>query len=95
MAGFNYGAEAELFPTRGRFSKRQPVTYKRFATAAEAVRYAIEDLHPDLLVGAYLEVDEERFDARGIRDLYASDDFPLPRRPSAPEQTVANQPRRR
>lgn len=80
MAAFNYAAEAELFPTRARLSKRQPVTYKRFPTAADAVRYAIEVLPPELLVGAFLEVDEERFDANGIRDLYASPDYPLPRR---------------
>jgi hypothetical protein len=80
MATFNYSAEAELFPTRGRMSKRQPVSYKRFDTAAEAVRYAIEELPPELLVGAYLEVDEERFDANGIRGLYASSNYPLPRR---------------
>lgn len=79
MSPFNYGSEAELFPTRSRLSRRQPVTYKRFDTAAEAIRYAIEELDPDLLVGAYLEVDEERFDAQGIRKLYASDDFPLSR----------------
>ena len=84
MATFNYAAEAELFPTRGRLSKRQPVTYKRFGTAAEAVRYAIEELPPELLVGAYLEVDEERFDANGIRGLYASPDYPLPRRDAEP-----------
>jgi len=79
MAAFNYAAEAELFPTRSRLSKRQPVSYKRFGTAAEAIRYAIEELSPELLVGAYLEVDEERFDANGIRGLYASDAYPLPR----------------
>lgn len=80
MSTFDFAAEAELFPTRGRMSRRQPVTYKRFASAAEAVRYAIEELAPELLVGAYLEVDEERFDANGIRRLYASAEYPLPRR---------------
>jgi len=78
MTTFNYAAEAELFP-RARHSSRQPVTYKRFNTAAEAVRYAIEELKPELLVGAYLEVDEERFDANGIRELYASPAYPLRR----------------
>jgi hypothetical protein len=84
MAAFDYAAEAELFPTRARLSKRQPVNYKRFDTAAEAIRFAVEVLTPDLLVGAYLEVDEERFDANGIRELYASPDYPLPRRDVGP-----------
>jgi hypothetical protein len=30
--------------------------------------------------GAYLEVDGERFDANGIRQLYESDTYPLGRR---------------
>jgi hypothetical protein len=30
--------------------------------------------------GAYLEVDGERFDANGIRQLYESDTYPLRRR---------------
>ena len=88
MGTFNYDAEAELFPNRSRLSKRQPVTYKRFATAAEAVRYAIEDLPPELLTGAYLEVDEERFDARGIRGLYTSADYPLPRTAPRPQSAM-------
>jgi hypothetical protein len=68
-------------------SKRQPVSYKRFDTAAEAIRYAIEELAPELLVGAYLEVEEERFDSVGIRNLYASAAYPLPRRDLQQAQT--------
>jgi hypothetical protein len=36
-------------------------------------------LPPELLLGASLEVDEERFDGEAIRELYDSEDFPLSR----------------
>ena len=80
MTAFNYSTQAELFPTRVRKSKPRPLGYKRFARAADAIRFAIEELPADLLVGAYLEVDEERFNSFGIRELYESADYPLPRR---------------
>jgi hypothetical protein len=79
-ATFDYGLEAELFPTRSRKARRQPMGYKRFARAADAIRFAIEELPPDLLIGAYMEVNEQRFDSDGIRRLYESADYPLPRR---------------
>jgi hypothetical protein len=79
MSGFDYSVEAELFPTRNRKSWRQPLGYRRFAHAADAIRFAIEDLPPELLLGTYLEVDEDRFDSIGIRRLYESADYPLGR----------------
>jgi hypothetical protein len=76
---FDYSAEAELFPARGRKSGRQPIGHRRFVRAADAIRFAIEELPPELLVGSYLEVDEARFDSRGIRCLYESLEYPLVR----------------
>jgi hypothetical protein len=80
MSEFDYNASAELFGTQKRAARRQPMGYKRFAQAAQAIRFAMEDLPADLLIGAYLEVDEQRFNSDGIRRLYESADYPLARR---------------
>ena len=78
--GFDYFGEAELFPTNNRKYKRAAFGYRRFAKAAEAIRFAIEQLPSEALAGAYLEVREQRFDRHGIQRLYESDAYPLPRR---------------
>lgn len=80
VAGFDYGAAAELFPTRRRLPRRQPLGYKRFARAEQAIRFAIEDLPSELLIGACLEVDEHRYGSDDIRRLYESTEYPLTRR---------------
>ncbi len=77
---FSYDTAAELFPAAIRKKKRTGFAYRRFNSAAEAVRFAMEELPADLLNGAYLQVDEARFDQNGIRALYESPDFPLERR---------------
>ena len=43
------------------------VTYRRFDTAAEALRFAVEEMPSAALLGAYLEVDEARFGVQEIR----------------------------
>lgn len=82
-AGFDYNAGAELFPSRYGKSKRQAIAYRRFGHAADAIRFAIEELGPEFLLGAYLEVEEERYNGGEIRRLYESADYPLLRGPAA------------
>ena len=75
MPPFDYNAPAELFlanPPKGSRTK-----YRRFATAAEALRYAVEDLRIPKAFGAWLEVGDERFNSGEIRRLYEADDYPL------------------
>ncbi len=43
----------------------------------DAVRFAIEQLPPEQLAGAYLEVNDARFGSREIRRLYDSAQYPL------------------
>ena len=78
---FDYSAEAELFPARrSRKFGRGRIGYRRFARAGDAIRFAIEELPPELLVGTYLEVNEARFDSGEIRRLYDSVEYPFDRR---------------
>ena len=59
MSNFDYNAPAELFPAKVRTGRR--IHYRRFDTAAEAIRFAIEELPAPLLAGAYMQVEDERF----------------------------------
>ncbi|HJS06855.1 MAG TPA: hypothetical protein VJ809_04320, partial [Pirellulales bacterium] len=65
MGSFDYNAPADLFPARSRTGHR-PVGYRRFGTAAEAIRYAIEQMPLDFLEGTILESEDERVNGAGI-----------------------------
>jgi hypothetical protein len=89
LSNFNYDLIAELFPTRrdvqmlpaiARRGGGRPTGYGRFARAAYAVRFAIEELPADLLFETCLRVDEQIFDSDGIRKLYESESYPFIRR---------------
>ena len=75
MSFFDYSAPAELFlakPAKGSRTK-----YWRFATAAEAIRLAVETLRTPRAFGAWLEVGDERFNSNEIQRLYEASDYPL------------------
>jgi hypothetical protein len=78
-APFDFDAGAELFVAH----RRRSAEYLRFDRAADAIRFAIEELPPQSLLAAHLEVEEGRFGGRDIRRLYDGADFPLARRGTA------------
>jgi hypothetical protein len=86
LSGFDFKAPAELYPSRSR-RVRGPFSYKRFNTAAEAVRFAIEEMPQGALLGATLEVNEARFTEAEMRALYESPAFPVKR--SAKKKSAA------
>jgi hypothetical protein len=73
-----YLSEAELFAVQ-RFGRKRNLFYRRFDTAAEAMRFAVEDLPSDAS-NLVLETEYARLDAASIAALYAAADFPLARR---------------
>jgi hypothetical protein len=99
MAIIDYSDEAELSPSASdvglspirRRKMRQPTGFGRFARAADAIRFAIEELPPDLLLGTQLKVAEERFNSEEIRRLYESVEYPLVRRVADVERTRQSQ----
>ena len=99
MAAFDYTTKAELFPAAGAAELlpnrtrrgHQPIGYGRFARAADAIRFAIEELPPNLLLRAHLKVDEKQFDGDGMRRLYESAEYPLVRRSVNPWMRTRSQ----
>jgi hypothetical protein len=85
MGAFDYSMESALFFARGLKFREQALGYKPFVRAAEAIRFAIEDLPSNTLRGCSLEVAEDMYVGNAIRGLYESEDFPLPRHVKPPK----------
>ena len=80
MNDFDYAAPAEVYACRSRGSSPRAVTYRRFDSGAEAIRFAVEELPAEVLFGTVIEINEQRYDATAIRKLYDRDSYPLQRR---------------
>ena len=77
---FDYDMPAELFMAKRKGGSRKPLGYRRFATAAEAIRFAVENFPSIRTLGAWMQVGDERFDTDDIHRLHESSDYPLRRR---------------
>jgi hypothetical protein len=76
---FDYSLSAEIF-MQSRKRGGRPVGYRRFRTAAEAIRFAVEELPAYPALQTWMNVGDERFDGNAIRRLYESPEYPLRRR---------------
>jgi len=77
---FNYAASAELFMPKRKRGARQPLSYRRFATAAEAIRFAVEELPAVSTLDPWMQVGDDRFNSDDIHRLYESTSYPKRRR---------------
>jgi hypothetical protein len=71
---FDYSSPAELYLSRRR---GRHTDYRRFATAAEAIGYAVEELRTRRSINAWMQVGDEQFNNEEINRLYDDDDNPL------------------
>jgi hypothetical protein len=81
---FDYDTSAELFMPKRKGSRRQSIGYRRFDTAADAIRFAVEDFPAVRTLGAWMQVGDDHFDSDEIRRLYDSSDYPRRRRVPQP-----------
>ncbi|MCG6857938.1 MAG: hypothetical protein LJE67_07715 [Salaquimonas sp.] len=79
MDAFHYSDPAEVYVANGIKGRRNNMAYRRFETAAKAIRFIVEDLPSSRRVGTVMEVNERRHYHQEIRALYDNDAFPLPK----------------
>lgn len=80
MEAAAYGMEAGLFYSKSISTKSKSLVFQRFMKAADAIRFAVEELPSKGLIHCSLEVNETHYFGLEIRPLYDSADFPLRRR---------------
>ena len=79
---FDYDSPAELFiPKRASRGRHQRINYRRFPTAAEAIRFAVEEFPAVRTLGAWMQVGDHRYDSDEICRLYESSGYSLHRAP--------------
>lgn len=79
MDAKDYSLEASLCYAKSANPRRKALVFRRFKKAAQAIRFAVEELAPNLLDGCSLEVNETHYFGREIRPLYDDKVFPLRR----------------
>lgn len=78
IANLDWTEPAELYAQSGAFHGRN-ARYFRFSSAAEAIRFAIEDMPAAALRSMAVESGDNRYEGSEIRALYDAQDYPLER----------------
>ena len=79
MSDFDYEMPGEFYSRKHQGTKPTGLTYQRFKTAAEAIRFAMEALPPAALNSSMLEIGGDRYRGKELRALYADPKYPLRR----------------
>lgn len=79
MEIFDFDAPAEMYACRAGRRGRNAVTYRRFQSGAEAIKYAVEQQSRELLRGTVIESEDVRLESTQIQALYLSASYPLSR----------------
>jgi hypothetical protein len=79
LRNFNYRSPGEIYSRSTLRMKPSGLSYRRFGTAAEAIRFAMEALPSTALDGCILETDGKRLSGPEVRELYLSQHYPLRR----------------
>jgi hypothetical protein len=93
MEKFAYDAPAEIFSSDARAVRKRPVTYRRFPSSAEAIRFAIEQLCQSVQRETVMEVEGDRIQIAQIRALYDSQRYPLSRQDPPPIMAATSRSR--
>jgi len=79
MEHFNFDLPADVFVDTLLGHHRKSLAYRRFRSGAEAVRFVIEVQGAAAISKTVIEVDDVRISGAEIREVYDSDEYPLPR----------------
>ena len=83
MEKIDFSDPAEVYTSTGAGMRNRIMKFRRFATGAEAIRFAMEGQDIKLLGGTVIEIRDSRLAAADIRELYNSSSYPLARAKTA------------
>ncbi len=71
LPAFDFAAPAEIFMRRGNARGWAPLTYRRFATGAEAIAFVLDELPARFQSSVIMEAQDQRFGHHEIEGLRA------------------------